>query len=391
MQNMATKKEYLNTVRIRYQSLANKKAKREIINEIVSNLGVHEKHAIRTLNQKIKRKSVFVRRRPEVYGFDLIKPLKEIWIVAGKPCSKRLRPQISELIRKLEKFGEINLTTKQRELLLKIGTSSIDKLLGPERRKLKGRGLTGTKRSPLLKNLIPIRTSFDDVKGIPGHIEMDTVLHCGETTRGNFAITLNNLDIDTHWNEKGMFFRKTQDKVIGSFVVLRRKFPFEILSMDFDGGDEFVNWKFKAYCDDNSIAYTRCRSYHKNDQAHIESKNFQSIRKVIGYDRITDQKIIELIDDIYQNEHRLLTNFFYTTLKLSEKNRVNNKIKKTYEEAKTPYQRVLESKHIDESVKKKLQKQYEDLNPAELSRSLNKKLERISKLISVTKLNQAMS
>ena len=389
MTNMATKKEYLDTVRKRYRSLKSRSEKRKVINEVVSNLKVHEKHAIRTLNQKIRRKIVLTRRRPEVYGFDLIKPLKEIWVIAGKPRSKRLKPQLPELMKKLEQFNEIKLYPKQKDLLLKIGTSSIDKLLGPEKRKLRGKGLTGTKRSPLLKSLIPIRTGFDDVKGIPGHIEMDTVLHCGDTTKGNYAITLNNLDIDTHWNEKGMFFKKTQDKVIGSFVVLKRKFPFEILSVDFDGGDEFVNWKFKTYCDENHTAYTRCRSYHKNDQAHIESKNFQSIRKVIGYDRITDLRIIELIDDIYQDEHRLLTNFFYTTLKLSEKKRVSNKIKKKYEIAKTPYQRVLESKHIDKSVKEKLQSEYEHLNPAQLSRSLNKKLDKISKLISVTKLNQA--
>ena len=159
--------------------------------------------------------------------------------------------------------------------------------------------------------------------------------------------------------------------------------------MDFDNGFEFVNWLLKGYCDRHTIVYTRSRSYHKNDQAHIEGKNYQSIRRVVRYDRITDQKLVSMIDDLYQNEHRLLTNYFYTTLKLKEKMRVNGKVRKVYEEAKTPYLRLMESDKISTEIKDKLEEEYMKLNPARLQRNLRKKLSKIKEYSSVTVSNHA--
>ena len=168
-----------------------------------------------------------------------------------------------------------------------------------------------------------------------------------------------------------------------------KQFPFSIISVDFDNGFEFVNWVLKGYCDRNNISHTRSRSYHKNDQAHIEGKNYQSIRRVVEYDRITDPKLVVMIDNLYQNEHRLLTNYFYTTLKLKEKVRKNGKVKKTYEQAKTPYQRLMESDKITKEIKDSLTKEYMRLNPAELQRNLRKKLDQIKDYRLVTVLNHA--
>ena len=145
-------------------------------------------------------------------------------------------------------------------------------------------------------------------------------------------------------------------------------------SIDFDNGTEFVNWKLHEYCKRYGITFTRSRSYHKNDQAHIEGKNYQAIRRVIGYKRIESQTLVDLIDDIYQNEHRLLTNFFYTTLKLKKKIHEGGITKKIYGKAQTPYQRVLASASVDAVTKQRLKKQYQLLNPAELQRSLHQKL-----------------
>jgi hypothetical protein len=302
--------------------------------------------------------------------------------VAGCPCSKRLKPQIGELITRLKKFGEITLYGDQELLLRTMSTFTMDRLLVDTRHLSSSKvGLSGTKRSPLLKTLIPIRTGFDDVFE-PGHIEMDCVLHCGDSLSGQYAETLNLLDIHTHWNEKTIFFKKTKTKVIGGIHILRSQFPFPLKSLDFDNGHEFVNWELNGYCQREHLDFTRSRSYHKNDQAHIEGKNFQSIRRLIGYDRIVDEEVIALIQDIYQHEHRLLTNFFYTTMKLKTKRRENGKPTKTYQVAKTPYQRVLESPQISKQVKVNLTAEYLTLNPAELQRNLQTKLKKIQSLLS---------
>ena len=269
-----------------------------------------------------------------------------------------------------------------------MGTSKIDQLLKMARHKPSSKGISGTKTSPLLKNLIPIRTNFDDVKEA-GHAELDCVLHCGRTVAGTFAETLNIMDIHTHWNEQMCMLSKNSSKVVSSLHQLKQLFPFIIKSIDFDNGYEFVNWDLKYYCERHRITYTRSRSYHKNDQAHIEERNGHRVRRLIGYDRITQQEIVDLVNDIYQNEYRLLNNFFYSTRKLISKEKVDKKYKKVYGIAKTPYQRVLECKGVELGVKMRLMSQYKQLNPAELNRNLVKKMKHLRELVSVSKLNQA--
>jgi hypothetical protein len=386
---MNTKKEYIQTVRKRYQATNSKLEKSIIIDEVQSNLRKDRKHIIKILGGKYYKKYRVNNPRGDTYTYDLIKPLKIIWEANGKRSSKNLKPQIPELLAVLKKFNEIEVNERQEILLTKMSTGTIDKLLGPIKRKdSKKYGLSGTKTSPLLKTLIPIRTTFDDVHE-PGHIEQDCVLHCGTSVAGIYAETLNSLDIFTHWNEQTIFLKKTQTKVVGAFHDQRNRFPFEILSTDFDNGFEFVNWTFHKYCKENNISFTRSRPYKKNDQAHIEGKNYQAIRRVIGYERITQQDIVDHVNDMYQNELSLLNNFFYATQKLKKKERVNGRIRKVYEKAKTPYARVMECKNIDVKTKMMLAQQYSNLNPMELQGNLHVKKEKLKKMISVSKLNWA--
>lgn len=388
MVTMSTKKEYVQTVRERYKKVKTRKEKSLIIDEVEANLKKDRKYIIRVLNGKYYRKRRKITKRPEVYTYDLSKPLKEIWIVGGKKGSKNLKPQIPELIKKLKQFDEIVLYAKQEKLLCQMSTYTIDRLLNLVRKRTKQKGLGGTKRSPLLKTLIPIRTSFDDVHEA-GHVEQDCVLHCGSSVAGTYAETLNTLDIHTHWNKQTAFLRKTNKKVIAAFHEQRKRFPFPIKSTDFDNGYEFVNWCMHGYCKKEGIDFTRSRSYRKNDQAHIEGKNFESIRQVIGYDRITEKDIVNLVSNIYFNEFRLLNNFFYATRKLKYKKKDDGKITKKYDEAKTPYKRVLADSTVSLKVKSELIKLYKTLNPAELDRNLSIKLAKLKKMISVSKLNLA--
>lgn len=380
LMNYQSKRDYLALLRTRYQLCITRKEKGLIIDEALVNLGCARKSIIRALHTIPRERSSHVRGRKEAYGYDLIAPLKKLWEVSGYPCSQRLKPQIPELIAVLTKFHELTLYPGQQEKLIKMSSFTIDKLLSFERLHHANHGLSGTKKSPLLKTLIPVRTEFNDVHEA-GHIEMDCILHCGNSLSGTFAETLNLLDIHTHWNEKMIFLKKTHEKVIGAFHMLRKQFPFSVESIDFDNGYEFVNWAMHAYCKREGISFTRSRSYHKNDQAHIEGKNFQSVRRVIGYGRIETTEVVALVNDIYQNEHRLLTNFFYPTFKLKAKTRIGGKTKKSYETPLTPYQRVLASEVVPGRVKDQLRAQYRTLNPAQLQRSLQNKLAKLQDLI----------
>lgn len=378
MTTMATRREYVEIMYDRYQKLKSKKDKEILIDEVVKFLQIHRKSVIRLLNKKPLSQRRTIRERKYIYGLDLIAPLKLMWEIEGRACSKRLVSQIPTLIKKLKQFGEIGFYGKQEELLKKMSHWTIDQLLTSERERLQGEGLSGTKRSPLLKTLIPIRTGWEDVCE-PGNLEIDCVLHCGESLAGIYAETVNMIDIYSHWNEKRMILKKTQRKVLGVFHDSRSDFPFPILSVDFDNGHEFVNWGMHGYCRREGIIFTRSRPYHKNDQAYIEGKNYQSVRRVTGYQRIDGEKIVEALNDLYENEHRLLTNFFYPTLKLVKKDKIDGKYRKKYEVPKTPYQRIMELNHVSQNIKDKLKTEYEKLNPAELYRSLNKKLTKIKK------------
>jgi len=380
---LSSRKEYLEEMRERYRKVENKSEKSQLISEVSEFLGIHRKHTIRVLNEDIFIKKRLRKPRKHKYESDLIAPLKLVWKTLGYPCSQRLVTQISTIITILKSFGEIVITQKQEELLSSISSDTIDHLLVKERKRFMGKGLSGTRRSPLLKTLIPIRCGFGDVKA-PGHLETDCVLHCGDSLSGIYAETVNMLDIDSHWNEKRMILDKTKAKVVGAFHKARAYFPFPILSNDFDNGHEFVNWSMYGYCQRERIKFTRSRSYHKNDQAHIEGKNYQSVRRVTGYGRITDHKIVDAFNNLYEEEHRLLTNFFYPTLKLKRKKKIGGKYRKKYEKAKTPYIRVMESRIISKEMKTRLKVQYESLNPVALQRSMAVKINKIKALISVT-------
>lgn len=390
MKSMATKKEYIDKVRSRYIKVKSRKEKSQIINEVCENLSKDRKYVIKVLNgkyYKIKRK--LPKRRPEKYTFDLKKPLIYLWEVSNRCCSKNLQPQIPELLKKLMQFGELRLYPKQEELLCSMSSYTIDKLLKSEKIKYKGKGISGTKKSPLLKSLIPIRTSFNNLTE-PGDIELDCVLHCGDSLSGTFAETLNSFDVCSHWSEQYAFLKKNNQKIIGAFHIQKQRFPFTVKSVDFDNGFEFINWAFHGYCKKESIKFTRSRPYHKNDQANIESRNYHTIRKNIGYDRIDKQEIMDLINDIYANEFRLLNNYFYATRKLSKKTKISDgKYAKKYEGAKTPYARLMDTNKLDISVKIKLKEEYDKLNPAELRRNLIIKLRKLKDMISVSKTNLA--
>jgi len=378
MMTMAGKKEYWQVMQKRYGTCKTRREKSKIISEVETVLKVHRKSAIRILHGK-QRKQKRLCVHPYIYGLDLIAPLKLMWELLGRPCSKRLQPEIPNLLKKLKQFEEITLYKNQEELLTKMSHWIIDNLLHDEKERLKIHGLTGTRRSPLLKSLIPIRTEFRNVRS-PGHLEIDCVLHCGESVSGRYAETVNMLDIYTHWNEKRMIVNKTQGKVVATLHLSRSCFPFLVKSVDFDNRREFVNWMMHGYCKKNHISFTRSRPYRKNDQAHIEGKNYQSVRKITGYGRIVNEEIVTVFNDVYENEHRLLTNFFYPTLKLKSKRRKGSKMHKIYEQAKTPYQRVLESANIAQDVKDNLEAQYHSLNPMKLHQSLQRKLTHIQKL-----------
>jgi hypothetical protein len=264
--------------------------------------------------------------------------------------------------------------------LLRISPSSIDRILNPIRAKYTKHGRATTKPGTLLRKHIQVKTNQWD-ESRPGFLEADTVAHCGSSTEGMFANTVDCVDIATGWTEQRAVWGKNYQGVIDQIKDIEQSLPFPILGFDADNGSEFLNHHLLSYLTDRKrpIQFTRSRAYKKDDNAHIEQKNWTHVRQWLGYDRLDAPEIVPLMNELYTSEWRLFLNFFCPSMKLLEKKRVASKIIKRYDKPKTPYRRVLESPNVSEEIKRKLKEQYKTLNPFELRKALEVKLKKIFK------------
>ena len=368
--------EYAAAVRGRYLS-AGKKEKGRILDEFMRVTGYHRKAAIRVLLKSPKRRAGS-RGRPARYGA-MVQLLRVIWEACDRLCSKRLHPFIPEMVKVLRQHGEQRIDAASEAQLCQMSPSTIDRLLRPWRRVGGRRGLSTTKPGSRLKNSIPIRTFADWQENKPGFLEVDLVAHCGDNTEGFYLNTLSTVDVASGWSECVPVWGKGQQRVRSAVHRARLRLPFPLLGVDSDNGSEFINQCFYTYCHQEKITFTRSRSYKKNDSCHVEQKNWNVVRRLVGYDRYTSRSAYECLDRIYYLV-RLYMNFFQPTMKLWSKTRHGARVHKVYEIAQTPYQRLLKLGVLSEANRAELAATYYGLNPVLLLKQLDGSLEQLWRL-----------
>jgi hypothetical protein len=373
-----SKRELLQAIRPRYLQ-ANKTEKAIILDEFSAATGYHRKYAIRLLKHGPAAKKLKKLGRTKIYQGEVVTALTRIWEICGRICSRRLHPYLPEIVRVLEQHQELILPAEVKQRLLQISRASIDRCLKPTRFEHR-RGLSTTKPGTLLKKAIPVRTFTPWDEERPGFEEIDLVAHCGETTAGQYLNTLTVTDLATGWTECLAIQQKSQHLVAEAIQELRLRLPFPLLGIDSDNGSEFINDLLLNYCQVENITFTRSRPYRKNDQAHVEQKNWSVIRNVIGYDRLETEAEWLLLKAIYA-DLRLYVNFFQPMLKLVGKERLGEKVIKRYDTATTPYQRGLNSPYISENVKVYLRVQYAQLNPVSLRNRIDANVAKLWKLV----------
>ena len=332
---------------------------------------------IKFVAEKKKKKK---RKKPRIYTYDVFLALRRIWTIFDFICSRRLAPFMAEAVKKLEKHKEIDLSPEVREKLLKISASTIDRLLKSEKDRYRlGKGRKGTKPGTLLKKSIPIRTFADWDDASPGFVEIDLVGHDGGIASGDYVQSLNFTDIATCWDITVACKNKAQKHVFEAIKTASARFPFKIAGIDSDNGSEFINAIMLRYCIENKITFTRSRAHKKNDSCYVEQKNYSVVRRAVGYLRYDTAEELDILNELYIYLD-YFTNYFQPTLKLKSKTRVGSKTAKKYDEARTPFRRVLESEYIDDKIKTKLTKQYDSLNPVDLKRKISKLQDKLLKL-----------
>jgi hypothetical protein len=377
------KKELLKTIAPRYQK-ARRKERSRILDELCANLGYNRKYAIRKLlAYKIKHRPDMPRKpgpKSQYDKPDVLKPIQKIWLTANQPCSKRLKAILTEWISPYQsEFGF--LPTKTLGLIESISPATIDRILRPFRILHTGTGRSSTKPGLILKHHIPIKTNqWDEAK--PGFLEADTVAHCGMSLAGDFVYTLDTIDIATGWTEQRAIWGKGETGVLQQIQDIESCLPFPTLGFDCDNGSEFLNWHLVTYFQQRKspVQFTRSRPYHKDDNAHVEQKNWTHIRQWLGYGRFENPKIVPALNDLYRNEWRLFHNFFLPSAKLIEKKRIGAKIVKLHDSPLTPYRRILASPFASNSTKDMLRELSKNLNPFKLREIIDGKISKIKQL-----------
>lgn len=379
MMSQRSKREMIEAIRPRYLK-ASKTGKEQILDEFIATTGYHRKYAIRVLKHGSKPKGLKKPGRRKKYQGEVVNVLEQIWEIYGRICSKRLHPFLSEGVSILERCHELSLSPEIKQLLLSMSPATIDRCLQRARFTHPQHGLSTTKPGYLLKKAIPVRTFTPWEDEFPGFLEIDLVAHCGQTTDGTYLNTLTATDLATGWTECLALPNKTQFAVSQAVGELQKNLPFPLLGLDSDNGSEFINDTLYRYCLSEQITFTRSRPYQKNDQAHVEQKNWSVVRHTVGYDRLETPEELSLLQLIY-SDLRLYINFFQPVLKLISKQRIDGKVVLTYDRAITPFRRVLALDSIPVQIKARLTDQYFRLNPVTLRSSIDSKVALLWKMV----------
>jgi hypothetical protein len=373
-----SRNEYISVQKRRYRR-AGRAFKTRLLDEVCEVCDYERKHAIKLLNGSLKGAAGKRGRKGEYNNPELIKALKTLWLRSGLMCGKRLKRALPLWLKHYKKhYGA--LSSENQAKLLKISPASIDRLLKPYKAQHRRKRNAGTKPGTLLKNQIPIRTSNEDIDR-PGYLEADTVAHCGGSMSGSFIWSITYTDIKSTWTVTRAVWNKGCEGVVDQTRDVESKLPFAILGFDCDNGSEFLNYHLSGYLLDRKrpVHFTRSRAYRKNDNAHVEQKNWTHVRELLGYDRLENPAMLHELNALYLDWEKL-NNFFKPSLKLVSKVRIKSRYKKSYDTPQTPFERLKASGILSSEQEMALQREHESLDPFELDKRIQRRLRKIEKI-----------
>jgi hypothetical protein len=377
-----TRKELREALVCRYRN-SPKKDRTRILDEFVAVSGYHRKHAIRLLGgqQYDTRKQGFPIGGPgkrRVYDEAVKEALIVTWETADRICGKRLKAVLPELVVAMERHGHLALDPEVRERLLSASAATIDRLLGPVRNEARSR--RRRRKPPKANRAVPVRTFADWHGPNPGYFEIDFVLHCGDSAAGSLIHTLVATDVCSGWTECVPLLAREQSLVVEGLEVLIRQIPFPVLGIDSDNDTAFVNDTVIEFCRMHKLEFTRCRPYHKNDQAWVEQKNGSVVRRLVGHQRFSGFIAGQTLAHLYHHA-RLYVNYFQPSFKLREKTRQGGKAKRTYYQPATPCARLLAHPAVDGKAKEILRRQRAQLDPVQLLHRLRESQAALAALV----------
>lgn len=374
-----TREEVLERLRRRYEH-AGAEHKRKLLDQAQELLGYHRKSAIRALRApRVVRGPRILTGRPVTYEPGrLLRWLRPIWAATDYACGRRLVAMLPEWVPAYEQH-ERRLPGEVRDKLLMASGRTLDRLLEPLRGEGAGRSLT--RPGTLLRQQIPIRGSLWE-EGKAGWLEVDTVALCGGSVAGEFVWMVDGVDYATTWVEVRAMWGRGQAGTLAALQDVEASLPFALLGLDSDNGGEFLNYHVLHWLQQRPrpVFMTRSRPYKKDDNAHVEQKNWTHIRQCFGYERHDNPEVVALINALAKGAYGQLLNYFHASLKLERKERIEGRVKRIYGAAQTPLTRVLASAEVTEQTKQRLQQHKARLNPFALKQAVDRSLKEIASL-----------
>jgi hypothetical protein len=347
-----------------------------MLDEFCEQYKYERKYAIKLLRDRLPARNDLVRSGPESRYQPLLEVVERIWSAAEQLCGKRLAPALGLWLPHYERhYGK--LLPGQKKLLGQVSPATLDRMLAA----LKSwelRGLCATRPGTLLRRQIAITGEVWDERR-PGFMEADSVAHCGSSLAGNFIWSLIYTCHACTWTEGRAVWNKGSAGVVEQTRDVEESLPFELLGFDFDNGSEWMNWTLIKYLQVRvkPIRLTRSRPYHKDDNAHVEQKNWMWPRQLLGYGRLEEPTAVPLINGLYKEAWGPLHNFFLPSMKLKDKWREGSRWVRRHDRPQTAYQRLMASEQISSKKKRTLREQFEALDPFELALQVESRLKRI--------------
>ena len=372
-----SKQEYLAMMWQRYQH-AGRAERTALLDEVTRMCGYHRKYAIDVLNRRQPpqpRPRRRPRRRP-IYSAEAISVLAWLWEQTGYLCAPRLKAALRLWLPWVQQRRPLSATVVHQ--LRTISARQIDRRLQARKHRLKRRLYGTTRPGTLLKHLVPLKTDHWDVTR-PGYLEIDLVSHSGASAAGEFLHTLDAVDIQTGWVERQAVMGKGQHGILQALTTIAQQLPFALRGLDSDNGSEFINGHLVAFCARRAIQFTRSRPYKKDDNAHVEQKNWTHVRKLVGWDRYDTPAAQHALNALYA-ELRLFQNLFQPSMKLQRKERRGARLLRRYEPPQTPFERVRASAAVDAGKVAALERLFRRTDPFVLAQHIAGHLERLATL-----------
>lgn len=355
---------------------AGREEKAEILDAFCLTTGYERKYGIKVLRGRQRKASRGQRRaaRRRRYGREFGLALKVLWEAAGYICAERLQPFLSDLALLLERHGQLELEEATKQLLSTASVATVERHLAQLRRRLVGRRLSQTKPGTLLRREVPVIVGKWKELDQPGYLELDLVSHSGETASGEWINTISAVDLCTGWTERVAVMGKGEAVIMPALDQIREQLPFPLIGLHPDNGSEFLNWHVLRYCQARGIQLSRSRPGHKNDNCHVEQKNWTLVRRLIGYQRLDTLPQLQWLNHLYTDLLRPYNNCFQPVMKLMAKEVVGQRTIKRYDTPTTPFQRLIPTGAADPAKILTLTQLYTQISPLTLKRQIDRRL-----------------